>query len=121
MGETPMDDPGRARSASRANLGCEHHEIVVEPDVVGLLPSLTWHMDEPTADPAIIAAYLVCREARKQATVLLSGVGGDEIFAGYRKHVAHAWADEYRRLPGFARSAAERALLRLPSACAERP
>ncbi len=44
-------------------------------------------MDEPTADPAIITAYLVCREARKQATVLLSGVGGDELFAGYRKHV----------------------------------
>src|SRR5208283_3908643 len=61
--------------------------------------------------------YLVCREARKQATVLLSGVGGDEIFAGYRKHVAHAWAwtEAYRRAPGFARSAAERALLRLQS------
>src|SRR5208282_2560357 len=51
----------------------------------------------------------------KQATVLLSGVGGDEIFAGYRKHAAHAWAEEYRRVPGFARSAAERALLALPS------
>jgi asparagine synthase (glutamine-hydrolysing) len=88
---------------------------VVEPDVVDLLPSLTWHMDEPTADPAIITAYLVCREARKQATVLLSGVGGDEIFAGYRKHVAEGWAEEYRRVPGFARSAAERALLGLPS------
>ena len=88
------------RSAWRASLGCEHHEIVVEPDVVDLLPNLTWHMDEPTADPAIITAYLVCREARKQATVLLSGVGGDEIFAGYRKHVAHAWAEEYRRVPG---------------------
>ena len=49
-------------------------------------------MDEPTADPAIITAYLVCREARKQATVLLSGVGGDELFAGYRKHSAHYWA-----------------------------
>ncbi len=83
--------------------------------MVGLLPSLTWHMDEPTADPAIIAAYLVCREARKQATVLLSGVGGDELFAGYRKHVAHAWAEEYRRVPRLARSAAERALLGLPS------
>jgi asparagine synthase (glutamine-hydrolysing) len=57
----------------------------------------------------------VCREARKQATVLLSGVGGDELFAGYRKHVAHAWAEEYRRIPGFARAAAERALLALPS------
>jgi len=48
-------------------------------------------MDEPTADPAIITAYLICREARKQATVLLSGVGGDELFAGYRKHAAHRW------------------------------
>src|SRR5271157_121541 len=114
VGETTIDDPGVPQRLAR-KLGCEHHEIVVEPDVVGLLPNLTWHMDEPTADPAIIAAFLVCREARKQATVLLSGVGGDEIFAGYRKHVAHAWAEEYRRAPAFARSAAERALLALPS------
>ena len=71
VGETTIDDPGVPRRLAR-KLGCEHHEIVVEPDVIGLLPSLTWHMDEPTADPAIIAAYLVCREARKQATVLLS-------------------------------------------------
>src|SRR6266436_9180635 len=90
VGETTIDDPGVPQRLAR-KLGCEHHEIVVEPDVVDLLPSLTWHMDEPTADPAIITAYLVCREARKQATVLLSGVGGDEIFAGYRKHVAQGW------------------------------
>ena len=114
VGETTIDDPGVPERLAR-KLGCEHHEIVVEPDVVSLLPNLIWHMDEPTADPAIITAYLVCREARKQATVLLSGVGGDEIFAGYRKHVAHAWAEEYRRVPGFARSAAEQALLGLPS------
>jgi asparagine synthase (glutamine-hydrolysing) len=114
VGETTIDDPGVPRRLAR-KLGCEHHEIVVEPDVVNLLPSLTWHMDEPTADPAIITAYLVCREARKQATVLLSGVGGDEIFAGYRKHIAHAWAEEYRRAPSLARSAAERTLLSLPS------
>jgi asparagine synthase (glutamine-hydrolysing) len=113
VGETTIDDPGVPQRLAR-KLGCEHHEIVVEPDVVGLLPNLTWHMDEPTADPAIITAYLVCREARKQATVLLSGVGGDELFAGYRKHVAHAWAQEYQRIPGFARSAVERALLALP-------
>ena len=114
VGETTIDDPAVPQRFAR-KLGCEHHEIVVEPDVVSLLPCLTWHMDEPTADPAIIAAYLVCREARKQATVLLSGVGGDEIFAGYRKHVAHAWAEEYRRAPALARSAAERTLLGLPS------
>jgi len=114
VGESTIDDPAVPSRLAR-KLGCEHHEIVVEPDVVGLLPKLTWHMDEPTADPAIVAAYLVCREARKQATVLLSGVGGDELFAGYRKHVAQAWAAEYRRLPAAFRSAAERAVLALPS------
>ena len=114
VGESTIDDPGVPQRLAR-KLGCEHHEIMVEPDVVGLLPGLTWHMDEPTADPAIITAYLVCREARKQATVLLSGVGGDEIFAGYRKHAAHAWAGEYRRVPAFVRSTLEHALLALPS------
>src|SRR5580692_7518004 len=114
VGETTIDDPGVPQRLAR-KLGCEHHEIVVEPDVAGLLPSLTWHMDEPTADPAIITAYLVCREAKKRATVLLSGVGGDEIFAGYRKHVAHGWAQEYRRVPSVVRSTAERSLRSLPS------
>jgi len=114
VGENTIDDPAVPRRLAR-KLGCEHHEIVVEPDVVNLLPKLTWHMDEPTADPAIIAAYLVCREARKQATVLLSGVGGDELFAGYRKHIAHAWAEQYRRVPSLVRSAAEKTTLALPS------
>ena len=114
VGETTIDDPGVPRRFAQT-LGCEHHEIVVEPDVVSLLPNLTWHMDEPTADPALITAFLVCREARKQATVLLSGVGGDELFAGYRKYIANAWAEEYRRMPRLARSAAEKATLALPS------
>ncbi|MGA7970117.1 MAG: asparagine synthase (glutamine-hydrolyzing) [Terriglobales bacterium] len=114
VGESTLDDPAVPDRLARS-LGCEHHEIVVEPDVVNLLPELAWHMDEPTADPAIIASFLVCREARKKATVLLSGVGGDELFAGYRKHVAHGWAEEYRRLPALARSGAEKAILALPS------
>jgi asparagine synthase (glutamine-hydrolysing) len=114
VGESALDDPAvPARLA--VQLGCENEQIVVEPDVVELLPRLTWHMDEPTADPAIIAAYLVCREARKQATVMLSGVGGDELFAGYRKHVAHYWAQIYQKAPGALRGMAESAVLGLPS------
>ena len=114
VGENTLDDPAVAsRLAQR--LGCENQQIVVDPDVTDLLPRLVWHMDEPTADPAILTAYLVCREARKQATVLLSGVGGDELFAGYRKHVAHGWAEMYRRLPGFARGAVASMLERLPA------
>jgi asparagine synthase (glutamine-hydrolysing) len=114
VGETALDDPAVAARLAR-HLGCENEQIVVEPDVASLLPQLTWHMDEPTADPAIIPAYLVCHAARRQATVLLSGVGGDELFAGYRKHVAHRWAEQYRRLPGFMRRMLEPAIQGLPS------
>jgi asparagine synthase (glutamine-hydrolysing) len=114
VGETTLDDPGvPARLAKQ--LGCENEQIVVEPDVADLLPRLTWHMDEPTADPAIITAYLVCREARKQATVLLSGVGGDELFAGYRKHAAHYWAQSYQRVPAAIRGLIESRLGQAPS------
>src|SRR5579863_5212036 len=114
VGETTLDDPDVATRLAR-HLGCENQRIVVEPDVTDLLPRLVWHMDEPTADPAIITAYLVCREARKQATVLLSGVGGDELFAGYRKHVAHYWAQTYRRVPSAFRKTLEAAVAALPS------
>jgi len=113
VGETALDDPAVPQRLAKT-LGCEHHEIVVEPDVVNLLPDLAWHMDEPTADPAIVTAFLVCREARKEATVLLSGVGGDEIFAGYRKHVAHGWAESFRQAPAFARNTATKAAIALP-------
>jgi asparagine synthase (glutamine-hydrolysing) len=114
VGENTLDDPEVAARLAR-RLGCENQRIVVEPDVAELLPKLVWHIDEPTADPAIIAAYLVCREARKQATVLLSGVGGDELFAGYRKHVAHYWAQAYRKAPAVARRLFDRTLSALPN------
>jgi asparagine synthase (glutamine-hydrolysing) len=114
VGESAMDDP-RVPARLARTLGCENEQIVVEPDVAHLLPKLTWHMDEPTADPALIPAYLVCREAHQQAAVLLSGVGGDELFAGYRKHVAHTWAQTYQKVPAGLRGVAERALLGLPS------
>jgi asparagine synthase (glutamine-hydrolysing) len=113
VGESALDDPDvPARLAQQ--LGCENQQIIVEPNVAELLPRLTWHMDEPTADPAIITAYLVCREARKESTVLLSGVGGDELFAGYRKHVAHRWAQAYKRIPAKFRGTIESGLELLP-------
>ena len=98
IGEVTIDDPlVAARTAE--HFGCRHTNILVEPDVVELLPKVVWHMDEPVADPATIAAYLVAREARHTVTVLLSGVGGDELFAGYRKYRAHRLAQWYRRIP----------------------
>lgn len=101
-GEVTLDDTAIARQVAQ-RFGTVHHEIVVEPDVVGLLPRIVWHLDEPIADPAAITAYLICRDAKATSTVLLSGVGGDELFAGYRKHVAHGIAERYRRIPALLR------------------
>ncbi|MCH8195200.1 MAG: asparagine synthase (glutamine-hydrolyzing) [Chloroflexi bacterium] len=113
-GERTLDDP-KVAAATAQHFGCDHHEIVVEPRVADILPRLVWHMDEPVADPAIIGAYLVAREARGSATVLLSGLGGDELFAGYRKYVAHRWASWYRRMPALVRrGVVEPALLAMP-------
>ncbi len=113
VGENALDDPDVA-TRTAARLGVHNHRIVVEPDVAQLLPRLIWHMDEPTADPAIIAAYLVCREARKDATVMLSGVGGDELFAGYRKYAAHYWGESYLRSPALLRRMVEWGVKILP-------
>ncbi len=114
VGENTLDDPEVATRLAR-RLGCENIRIVVEPEVAELLPRLVWHMDEPTADPAIIPAFLVCREAKQKATVLLSGIGGDELFAGYRKYVAHYWAQAYAYLPSPIRHTLESGLSALPS------
>ncbi|MEO6390690.1 MAG: asparagine synthase (glutamine-hydrolyzing) [Pyrinomonadaceae bacterium] len=81
------DDAVWARRVGKL-LDTDYHEIMLKPDVAELLPKLVWHMDEPVADPAIMTSYLISRAARETLTVLLSGVGGDEVFAGYPRHLA---------------------------------
>jgi asparagine synthase (glutamine-hydrolysing) len=95
--------------------GTEHHEIVVKPDVVGLLPKLVWHLDEPMADSAFITTYLVSEFARHDVKVILSGVGGDELFGGYRRYLGGHYAQRYAALPGWARRVASAAAARLPA------
>ena len=98
-----FDDPEvAARTAER--LGCVHQSLFLEANVAELLPRLAWHLDDPVADPAVFAAYLVSRAASEHVKVLLSGMGGDEVFAGYRKYRAHYLALKYQRLPRFLRS-----------------
>jgi asparagine synthase (glutamine-hydrolysing) len=93
----------------------EHHEIVVKPDVVGLLPKLVWHMDEPIADSAFITTYLVSEFARRDVKVILSGVGGDELFGGYRRYLGGHYAARFNALPGWARRVASATAQALPS------
>jgi len=87
-----------ARLVARA-FGTEHHELVVEPDLVDLIPKLVLHFDEPYADYSAIPTYLVSEMARRDVTVALSGDGGDELFAGYQTHYAYRVARWYRLLP----------------------
>ncbi len=93
----------------------EHHEIVVKPDVVGLLPQLLWHMDEPLSDTAFITTYLVSQFARQDVKVILSGVGGDELFGGYRRYLGGHYAQRYSQLPAWLRSSAGFVARHLPA------
>ncbi len=95
--------------------GTEHHEIVVKPDVVGLLPRLLWHMDEPVADTAFVTTYLVSEFARRDVTVILSGVGGDELFGGYRRYLGSHYRARLDRVPAPLRRAAVALADRLPA------
>jgi len=88
----------------------EYHEIMLEPEVVDLLPKLVWHLDEPVADGAVITTYLICKGSREKLTVLLSGMGGDEVFGGYPRYLAMKLAQYYNAIPGFLR---ERLLQRI--------
>jgi asparagine synthase (glutamine-hydrolysing) len=97
-------DKDFARLAAR-RVGATHHEIEVNPDIVDLLPKVVWHLDEPVADPAAISTYLICREARPEAKVLLSGQGADEVFAGYRLHWTHRLANMLKPIPAPLRHA----------------
>lgn len=94
------DDVKYAREIG-AKLETDYHESFFEPKVMDLLPKLVYHMDEPIADPAAITSYLICKAARERLTVLLSGMGGDEVFAGYPRHIAVKIAEAYNLIPSF--------------------
>jgi len=99
-----MDERPYARQMAK-DLGSVHHEIDITSEGLDtLLPKLIWHMDEPVGDPAAITTFLVSREARKTLTVLLSGVGGDEVFAGYPRHLAMNLMEKFHKLPGPVKS-----------------
>ena len=80
------DDAVWARRVAKI-FDTDYHEIMLKPDVASLLPRLVYHMEMPVIDMAI-SSYLVARAARETLTVLLSGMGGDEVFAGYPRQMA---------------------------------
>ena len=85
------------------HVGAEHHEFIVKPDAMEVLPILVEHYGEPYADMSAIPTYYIARETRKYVTVALNGDGGDESFAGYERHPAMGLAEKYHSLPRFVR------------------
>ncbi|OGT30015.1 MAG: asparagine synthase (glutamine-hydrolyzing) [Gammaproteobacteria bacterium RIFCSPHIGHO2_12_FULL_35_23] len=95
--EAMPDDANYAKRLAK-QLGIKLHTIEIEPNIIELLPQAVKMLDEPIGDAATINTYLICQAAKKAGVkVLLSGMGADELFAGYRKHYACVLAAQYRR------------------------
>jgi asparagine synthase (glutamine-hydrolysing) len=96
--------PDDVKWARRVNqqLVTDYHEIMLKPEVAELLPMLVRHMDEPAIDMAI-PSYLISRAARESMRVMLSGMGGDEVFAGYPRQMAMKLAGAFDPVPQLVR------------------
>ena len=109
-GDPSFDERSHARRVAR-RLGTRHREWIVRPDAVALLDRLVWHHDGPFQDSSAIPTYLVAGLAREHVTVVLTGDGGDEVFAGYERFAAAAIA---RRLPAALAGPGRQIARRLP-------
>src|SRR5215510_4409834 len=108
--EAAYDETAHARRIAE-RWGTDHHEFIVEPDALAILPKLVRHYGEPYADSSAIPTFYVAQMTRCHVTVALNGDGGDESFAGYERYLANYLAERMRSIPGVA--AAARALSRI--------
>jgi asparagine synthase (glutamine-hydrolysing) len=92
--------------------GTEHHEFVVTPDICAVVDELAWHFDEPFADSSAIPTYMVSKLAREHVTVVLTGDGGDELFAGYSRYVVERKREGFSQLPKVLREGVMRPVSR---------
>jgi asparagine synthase (glutamine-hydrolysing) len=84
-------------------IGTDHSECLLSPQIEEILPAIIRAFDEPFADSSMIPNFLICEAARQWVTVALSGLGGDELFAGYERYRGALLADYYRRVPRMLR------------------
>lgn len=83
--------------------GTEHHEFLVTPEICDVVDELAWHFDEPFADSSAIPTYVVSKLAREHVTVVLTGDGGDELFAGYTRYATEQKRRGFDYVPGVIR------------------
>ena len=96
--EESHDETAYARAVAQ-RFQTDHHEDTVTPDAIAALPEVVHDFDEPFGDPSAIPTWYVCKMARRKVTVCLSGDGGDELFAGYRRYATVS--REWERGPGL--------------------
>jgi len=101
-GGEPYSELRYAASAAD-RIGTDHHELMVTPNAVKLLPEVIRSLDEPMADSSAIPTYLLSKFTREYVTVALSGDGGDELFAGYERYLPIQAALQYERIPSQVR------------------
>ncbi len=102
FGGGDFDETAAARAVA-ARFGAEHFEIPVRADIGETIRNLAGHFDEPFADSSALANYLVTKEARKHVTVALAGIGGDELFGGYPRHLGARLLPAYLKVPAALR------------------
>jgi asparagine synthase (glutamine-hydrolysing) len=83
--------------------GTEHRDIIIEPITPDLIERCVWHLDEPMTDLSAMPLYLLCKAAREDVVVCLSGEGGDEVFVGYDRYVASKIDRYWSVVPSFLR------------------
>ena len=91
----------------------DHHEEILEPKVADLLPAIVHHFDEPFADSSAIPTFVVAQATARHVKVVLSGIGGDETFAGYPRYLGLRLSEDYRRLPRWVRATIASTAMRL--------
>ncbi|MBX3437573.1 MAG: asparagine synthase (glutamine-hydrolyzing) [Planctomycetaceae bacterium] len=113
-GGSGPDELPYARQVAQ-QFGCEHHEIVVTArDFVEQAETVVWHLDQPIADQATMATHLVARLASQHVKMVLTGEGGDELFAGYARYVGERYSPWMKAVPTSLRRSLRAALPHLP-------
>jgi asparagine synthase (glutamine-hydrolysing) len=96
--QSAFDETPHARAVAE-RFATEHHELILEPDVVDTVETLGRTLEEPFGDSSMLPTYMVSCLARQFVTVVLSGDGGDEVFAGYDRYRIHLYQRSLRWLP----------------------
>jgi asparagine synthase (glutamine-hydrolysing) len=96
--EADFSELAQAREVA-AQVGADHHELVLRPDVVGIVDQLTWYLDEPFGDTSAIPTFMVSKLAAEHVKVVMTGDGGDELFAGYDRYLVEHRERLFERVP----------------------